>query len=289
MKIPRFTYHRPESVDEVLALLAEHEGAKVLAGGQSLLPLMALRLSEPEHLVDIGRVAGLDGIADDDGGVQIGALVRHAQAEDSSHVRRSAPLLAQALPHVGHRAIRNRGTVCGSLAHADPAAELPSVAVAAGAALVVRSVRGERVVDAPSFFEGYLTSSMEPDELLVAVRFPAWSTTAGAAVVELSRRHGDYALVGLAARVDLAGDGTVGACALAYFGVSSVPERVDEAEAALVGRTPSPGVLAEVAAIVADRLRPPDDNHASAAYRKHVAGVLTRRGLAQAVAAADVR
>src|SRR6266550_689978 len=276
MKLPRFTYHRPESLEEVLALLAEHDDVKVLAGGQSLIPLMALRLGAPDHLVDIARLPELADVRNDDGALAVGAGVTHAQAERSEQVEAAAPLLARALPQIGHQAIRSRGTVCGSLAHADPAAELPAVAVASGASVVVRSVRGERVIPAAEFFQGYLSTALEPDELIVEVRFPAFPETAGAAVVELSRRHGDFALVGVAATVDVA-DGTIAACSLVFFGAGAVPRRVEEAEAALVGAPPVAGRVDEAAAIVSAQLDPPDDIHGSRAYRKHVAGVLTRR------------
>jgi aerobic carbon-monoxide dehydrogenase medium subunit len=281
MKLPRFTYHRPESLEEALALLAEHDDVKVLAGGQSLIPLMALRLGAPDHLVDIARLPELADVRDDDGALAVGAGVTYARAERSEQVEAAAPLLARALPQIGHQAIRNRGTVCGSLAHADPAAELPAVAVASGASVVVRSVRGERVVPAAEFFQGYLSTALEPDELIVEVRFPAFPETAGAAVVELSRRHGDFALIGVAATVDVA-DGTIAACSLVFFGAGSVPRRVEDAEAALVGAPPVAGRVDEAAAIVSAQLDPPDDIHGSRAYRKHVAGVLTRRALTEA-------
>ncbi len=289
MKMPTFTYHRPTTVAEAVALLAEHEGAKVLAGGQSLLPLMALRLSQPEHLIDIGRVVGLADITVADGGVTIGALVRHATAEDSAIVAEHAPLVAAAMPLIGHRAIRNRGTVCGSLAHADPAAEMPTVALVANARLTAQSVRGTRTIDAADFFDGYLSSVLEPDELLLAAYFPTPETRSGTAVVELSRRYGDYALVGVAVEAQLADDGTVCAAGLAYFGAASTPIRVADAEASLLGRVPTADVIAEAAAIVADRLDPPDDNHASRAYRKHLAGVLTRRAITEAASKAAMK
>lgn len=283
MKPSPFTYHRPESVDEALAILAKYNDAKILAGGQSLVPLMALRLGQPEHIIDIGHLSELNYIREVDGGVAIGALARHADVEDSSIVASAAPLMSKAMCHIGHRAIRNRGTVCGSLAHADPAAELPAVALAAGAIFVARSVRGERTIDAADFFTGYLSSALDGDEMLTEVRFPAWPRRTGAAVVELSRRHGDYALVGLAAAIQLAADGTVDACALSFFGVASTPIRVADAETSLLRRSPSADAFAVASTIVADYLDPPDDNHGSRAYRKHLAGVLTRRALDEAV------
>jgi carbon-monoxide dehydrogenase medium subunit len=284
MKMPRFTYHRPETVDEALAILSEHDDAKVLAGGQSLIPLMALRLGQPAHLVDIGRLDELKHITDDGAGVVVGAGATHLEAERSGLVASAAPMVARAEPLIGHRAIRSRGTVCGSLAHADPAAELPAVALASGASFVARSTQGERVIAAADFFDGYLSTALAPDELLVAVRFPAVSPTAGVSVLELSRRHGDFALIGVAAMIDVDTDGIVSACSLSYFGADAVPCRVADAEASVIGGPPEATTFADAAAIVSKQLDPPGDIHGSQAYRKHVAGVLTRRALAAAAA-----
>ena len=282
MKNPPFVYHRPDSLDAALGLLADHgDDAKVLAGGQSLLPTMALRLGPPEQLIDIGRVPGLDSIEVTDGAVTIGALVRHATAEGSADVADNAPLIAQAMPLVGHRAIRNRGTVVGSIAHADPAAEMPAVVLATGATMLASSRAGNREISAEEFFEGYLTTSLRPDELLTAVRFPAWSPNSTGAVVEVSRRHGDYAMVGLACRIDVEG-GVVADAALAFFGVGSTPIRCGPAEAALIDRAPGQEAFAAAATAAAESLDPTADVHASANYRKHVAGVLTRKGLSTA-------
>ena len=283
MKMPAFCYHRPASVPEAVGLLSEFGGeAKVLAGGQSLLPLLALRLSHPAHLVDIGRVAGLDGLDAGADGFTVGAGVRHAAVESSPVAGRAAPLVAAAMPHIGHRAIRNRGTVCGSLAHADPAAELPAVALATDAELVAVSNTGERRIPAGDFFLGFLTCALDETELLTAVRFPAWPAATGWSVQEVSRRHGDYALVGLAAVLGLGAGGRVERAALSFFGAGSTPVRVGEAERVLVGEHPEPAAFAEAADVVTKTIEPPGDNHASAAYRAHVAGVLTRRGLAEA-------
>jgi aerobic carbon-monoxide dehydrogenase medium subunit len=284
MKNPPFHYHRPETLDEALALLAEHgDDAKVLAGGQSLLPVMALRLGRPEHVVDIGRLAGLDVITSGADGVTIGALVRHAHAERSSEVERHAPLVHAAMPYIGHRAIRSQGTVCGSIAHADPAAEMPAVCLATGATMVAVSHMGRREIAAADFGRGYLSTALEPTEILVEVRFPGWAPTAGGAVIELSRRHGDYALVGLACQVDIA-EGRISNAALSFFGVANTAVRVAEAEASLIGSTPGDAAFAVAAAIVTETLRPNSDVHGTANYRCHLAGVLTRRGLAEAAA-----
>jgi carbon-monoxide dehydrogenase medium subunit len=281
--MPAFCYHRPTTVEEAVGLLAQYgSDAKVLAGGQSLVPLLALRLSHPEHLVDIGRIDGLSAVDTDSAGFTVGAAVRHADVELSPVTGRAAPLVAAAMPHIGHRAIRNRGTVCGSLAHADPAAELPAVALATDAELVVRSAAGERAIPAADFFLGYLTSALEETELLTAVRFPPWPTSTGGSVAEVSRRHGDYALVGLAAVVGVGDGGRIQRAALSFFGAGATPVRVTEAEQVLVGEHPDPAAFAEAADVVAKTIEPPGDNHATAAYRAHVAGVLTRRCLAEA-------
>jgi carbon-monoxide dehydrogenase medium subunit len=284
--MPAFAYHRPESVDEAVGLLAEFGGdAKVLAGGQSLLPVLALRLSHPANLVDIGRIADLARIhVQPDGAVTIGAAVTHAVAEESALVASAVPLVSMAMPFVGHRAIRSRGTVCGSLAHADPAAELPAVVLATEATLHATGPLGERMIAASDFFEGYLSTALADDELLTAVAFPATPRGAvGWSVQEVSRRHGDFALVGLAAAVTLDEDGRIQRAALAFFGAANVPTRIADAEEALVGREPTADAIAEAARIVTARLHPPDDDHASGPYRAHVAGVLTRRCVAEAV------
>lgn len=282
MKNPPFVYHRPESLPEALALLAEHgDDAKVLAGGQSLLPTMALRLGPPEQVIDIGRLPGLDVITASVEGASIGALVRHAAAEQSADIAEHAPLIHDAMPLVGHRAIRTRGTVVGSIVHADPAAEMPAVALATDATVVAASVAGERTIGAADFFEGYLTTALRSDELVTEVRFPAWGATTAGAVVEVSRRHGDYAMVGLACRIRVTSS-TIDDAALAFFGVESTPVRVPAAEAALVGHPPGDDVFAAAAAEVARELSPAADVHASSNYRRHLAGVLTRRGLAAA-------
>ena len=283
VKNPPFNYHRPASVDEALALLAEHgDEAKILAGGQSLLPIMALRLGRPEHVIDIGAIDELKAISVGDGdGITIGAMVRHAEAEKSAEVSEHTPLVAAALPYVGHRAIRNRGTVVGSIAHADGAAEMPAVCLAIGATMHVASSTGSRQVAAADFFQGFFTTSIKANELLTAVHFPAQRATAGSTVVEISRRHGDYAMCGLACIIDAPG-ATIKSAALSFFGVASTAVRVAEAEAALIGQTPNDEAFGAAAAIVSNVLTPDDDIHATAAYRRHIAGVLTRRGLAQA-------
>ena len=282
MKIPPFTYHRPETLDDALSLLAQYgDDAKVLAGGQSLLPVMALRLGRPDHVVDIGRVAGLATLHAGPDGATIGALVRHADAERSADVARHAPLVAAAAPHIGHRAIRTRGTLVGSVAHADPAAEMPAVCLALDATMVAVSAEGVREIAAADFFQGYLTTALAPNEVLTEIRLPAWPAGAGGTVVEVSRRHGDYALVGVACHLEVAA-GTIRRAGLAFFGVDGTPVRVSAAEDALVGRAPDDAAFMTAAEVVGSHLDPPSDVHGTANYRRHLAGVLTRRGLADA-------
>jgi carbon-monoxide dehydrogenase medium subunit len=282
-----FDYRAPTSVPETVELLAEYgEEAKVLAGGQSLLPLMALRLARPGLLVDIGGVAELRQSAVN-GTVELGAGIRQRSLERDPQMAEHCPLLAAALPLIAHPPIRNRGTIGGSLAHGDPAAELPTVAVALDAELVAIGVRGSRPIAAADFFLGHFTTALAPDELLVQVRFPSRSPNTGAAFDEISRRHGDFALVGCAAVVTLAGDGTIADVRLVFSGVASTPQRTVEAEAVLIGARPGAEAWAAAAAEVSRVLRPTADLHASAAYRRHVGGVLAARALDSAAAMAS--
>jgi carbon-monoxide dehydrogenase medium subunit len=289
MKLPQFDYEAPETVSEAVGLLAEHlDEASVLAGGQSLIPLLALRLAQPALLIDINGVADLSGVSVTDGWVAIGATTREYVAEESGTIADAVPLLAAALPLIGHEAIRSRGTVGGSLAHADPAAELPAVARALDAEFVVRGPLGERVVPAAEWFEGYLTTSRQPDELLTEVRFPAAGQGTGVSFQEVARRHGDFAMVGLAASVTLS-DGAISDARLAFAGVSDVPARATGAEELLVGQRPSAELLDEAARRAVGDIDPPSDLHGSAEYRKKVAAVLVRRGLRGAVDNAQER
>ncbi len=284
MKAPPFIYHRPETLDEALALLTEHgDDAKVLAGGQSLIPLMGLRMGRPAHVVDIGRVPKLDAIhVDSDGAVTIGALVRHEQANKSPAIAEHAPLIAQTMPWVAHRAIRTRGTVVGSIAHADPAAEMPAVVLATQATMTATSTRGDRTIAANDFFEGYLDTALEADEILTSVTFPAWPANAVSAVTEVARRHGDYALVGFVGKLVVGDDNVITDAALAFLGAASTAVRVTAAEAVLQGAPANDESFAAAAEVVSAELEPPSDIHGSTAYRKHLAGTLTLRGLQSA-------
>jgi len=288
MKPPRFEYLLPRSLDEALAMLAQHgEGAKALAGGQSLVPLLNFRLVRPAYLVDLNEIPGLDAIRIDDGHLTLGAMARQRAVERSALVREGCPLLADAAPQIGHVQIRNRGTVGGSLAHADPAAELPAVVAALDGELVVRSTRGERRLTPEQFFVSYLTTAIAPDELLVEARVPVAPPRTGTAFLEVSRRHGDFALVGVAATVTLDDGGVCIGCAIALTGVGPRPVVARDAARALVGVKPAAGAVADVARRAAEPLTPDSDLHASSDYRKHLAGVLTRRALTRAAGRLD--
>src|SRR6266576_26263 len=279
MKLPEVEYEAPTTVAEAIDLLAEHlDEASVLAGGQSLIPLLALRLARPAVLIDINGIDELSGVSATDGWVAIGAMTREYAAEESGTVAEAVPLLAAALPLSGHEAIRNRGTIGGSLAHADPAAELPAVAMALGAEFVVRGPSGERVIPAAQWFEGYLTTSRRPDELLVEVRFPTARGGTGVSFQEVARRHGDFAIVGLAASLTLS-EGAISDARLAFAGVSDVPVRAAAAEDLLVGERPSTELFDEAARRATEDLDPPADLHGSSDYRQTVAAAVVRRGL----------
>jgi aerobic carbon-monoxide dehydrogenase medium subunit len=284
MKTPAFEYRAPRTIDEALALLAEHAGdAKVLAGGQSLVPLLAMRLARPTQLVDINEIDELAGIRPSNGtGVAFGALTRERAAEHSPLVAERAPLLAEALPFIGHVSIRNRGTIGGSIAHADASAELPAVAVITGAEMVVRSARAERVIPADDFFVGHFTTSMADDELLTEIRIPSGPDHAGWAFHEIARRHGDFALVGVAAMVTIT-DGRVGEARIAMMGVADRAVRASEAEAALIGQGTDARTIDAAAHEAIRNLEPASDIHGSAEFRRHLAGVATRRALTTAV------
>lgn len=283
MKPAAFTYFAPNSLSQAVALLAEHApDGKPLAGGQSLVPMMNFRLAQPRSLIDLNRVSELSYIREADGVLAIGAMTRQAEAERSALVSRTAPLLGEALKLTGHPTIRHRGTVGGALAHADPAAELPAVALALGAELVARGPGGTRTIPAEEFFLGPLSTALAPDELLVEARFPALPPGAGWTFLELSRRHGDFAIVGVAAVVVLAPDGRIERASLALCGAGPKPIRASRAEAALAGVSPGEERFREAGEIAAQEIDPDTDLHASAAYRRRVAAVLVRRALVEA-------
>jgi carbon-monoxide dehydrogenase medium subunit len=282
MKPPPFEYHAPASIEETLTLLAEYaDEAKVLAGGQSLIPLLSLRLARPGHLIDINGVGDLAS-AGNGAGLQLGAMVRHRVVERSDAVRAGNPLVSKAIGYIGHTAIRNRGTIGGSVAHADPAAELPTVLLALGGEVEVRSTRGSRAIAADEFFQGFLTTSLEPDELLTAIRFPAWEAGTGWSFQEFSRRSGDFAVAGVATTLRLGGDDRITEARMAFSGVGATPQRALRAEATLARESPSAQLFVSTAKQAAADLDPPGDLHGSAAYRRHLASVLATRSLQEA-------
>jgi len=288
MKPAPFEYHRPESVDEALSLLAEHGyDAKLLAGGQSLVPAMNFRLAAPAVLIDLNRIPGLDGLSEADGGVRMGAMVRQRVAERSPLVASRAALLAETLPYVAHAQIRNRGTIGGSIAHADPAAELPAVMLALDARFHLRGPNGARVVTAGDFFTGLFGTALEVEEMLVEVEIPPAAPRTGWAFDEVSRRHGDYALAGIAATVQVDGAGRCTGARIALLSVGDGPVLAAEAAAALIGHEPSDAAIRAAAEAAAQRdIDPPGDIHASPAYRRQLVDVLMRRVLPRAFARA---
>jgi carbon-monoxide dehydrogenase medium subunit len=281
-----FDYHAPTTVDDALALLAAHgDEAKPLAGGQSLVPLLALRLARFGHLIDLNEIAELARVERRGDELVVGAMVRQDLVEHDRDVASAAPLLARATPLIGHFQIRARGTVGGSLAHADPASEYPAVALALEATFDIKGKDRSRSVAAADFFAGTWTTCLEPDELLVAIRFPASRPRSGFAIDEATRRHGDFAMVGCACSVGVDASGAIGTAAIALFGVASTPLRAAAAEQALLGtRADSlPAAdLKEIAQLAVRDLDPPDDVHATGAYRRSVGAVLVGRALAAA-------
>lgn len=288
MKPAPFEYHRPDSVDEALALLAEHGyDAKLLAGGQSLVPAMNFRLAAPGVLIDLNRIPGLDGLSANDGGVRMGAMVRQRTAERSPLVASGAALLAETLPYVAHAQIRNRGTIGGTIAHADPAAEIPAVMLALDARFHLRGPGGMRIVSAGDFFTGLFGTALEAEEMLVEVEIPPAAPRTGWAFDEVSRRHGDYALAGIAATVQVDGAGRCTAARIALLSVADGPVLAAEAAAALVGNEPSDAAIRAAAQAAAQHdIDPPGDIHASPEYRRQLVDVLVRRVLPRAFARA---
>lgn len=279
MKPAAFAFHRADTLDDALSWLAQHPDAKPLAGGQSLIPAMNFRLAQPSMLIDLNGVKELFGItAGAAGSLRIGAMTRHAAVERNDVVRRLAPLLAEAMPHIAHPQIRSRGTLGGSLAHADPSAELPAVMIALNAAFVLRSLTGERRVTATDFFTGLFATVLAPGELLVAIEIPARAARTGSAFLEVARRHGDYALAGVAVDLSLDAAGRVANVRIGLLSVGDYPV-LARAGAVLVGLAPTAENVLAVAEAVRAEVDPPSDIHADAAYRRQLASVLTRRAL----------
>jgi len=285
MKPAPFDYFDPRSVEEAVSLLREHgEDAKIMAGGQSLMPLLNMRMARPEALIDLSRVEGLEYIREEGGALAIGAMTTKRAVERSELVRSRQPLLHAATLLIAHPQIRNRGTVGGSMAQADPAAEYPAVALTLDAELRAVGPEGERTIAANDFFVSYLTTALEPAEVLTEVRFPVLAEGTGWAFEEISRRHGDFAMTGAAVTLSVEGAGRCTAARIVLFGVGPTPVRVQAAEQMLVGEALGPTLLEGAGQTVSEALDEPlSDVHASAEFRRHVAGVLTRRALGEAM------
>ena len=282
MKPAAFQYHRPNTVDETLSLLKEcGEDGKVLAGGQSLMPLMNFRLAQPAHLIDINFIEGLDYVRRENDALKIGCLARQSRLLGDSLVRQRCPLLADALAYVGHEQTRNRGTFCGSLAHADPAPELPAVLLALDGSVTVGNSTGKREIAARDFFHSYLTTALASDDMLLEASVPEQPARAGSSFVEFARRFGDFAIVGVAV-VLVPDKERIADASIALTGVGDRPWRARDIEAMLVGQTGSTDLFGRIGAEVAARINPSSDIHASESYRRALASVLTRRALAEA-------
>jgi carbon-monoxide dehydrogenase medium subunit len=282
MKLPQFDYACPTSLAEAVALLAGRAGeAKPLAGGQSLVPMMAFRLAQPALLVDLRRVPGLREIKIGDDGVRLGAMVRWRDIEEDARLAVAHPLLKAAVAHVAHYQIRNRGTVGGSLAHADPAAELPGVAVTCEAEIAVVGASGTRTIKASEFFLGALTTALASDEVITELRLPPWRRARRWGFEEFARRRGDFAMAGVALFYDLSRDGRAANAHIGVIGVGDRPQRLRAAEAAINGRLVDAMTIEQAAAAAAAEVEPEDDIHASAAYRRALTGTLVERALKQ--------
>lgn len=284
MKPQSFTYHAPQSTTEAVELLGKlGSDAKVLAGGQSLVPLLNLRLAAPEHLIDITRIPELRDRERSNGTLRLGAVTRHADLLAQPEIGSSCPLLPQAAQYIGHPQIRTRGTLGGSLSHADPAAELPAVALALDATMVLRSVRGERRVPAADFFVDYLSTDLAEDELLVAVEYPVAGPRQGSAFGEVAARAGDFAMAGAATVVRLDSDSRVEDARIVCMSVAGTPVRARQAEAALRGQVPGAAAAADVEAAVAGELNPSPHLKVSAGYKRRTSAVLARRAVEQSL------
>jgi CO/xanthine dehydrogenase FAD-binding subunit len=282
LKPAHFHYHRPRTTAEALSLLKDFgEEGKILAGGQSLMPLMNFRLAQPAHVVDINFIDGLDYVKCESGFIRIGCLARQSRLLDDSLVRQGCPLLADALAYVGHEQTRNRGTFCGSLAHADPAAELPAVLLALDGSVTVGNSTGKREIAARDFFHSYLTTALGSDEMVLEASVPEQPARAGSSFVEFARRFGDFAIVGVAA-VLVPDKERIAEASIALTGVGDKPWRERQLEESLIGKTASPELFNRAAGEIAASIRPNSDIHGSESYRRSLAGVLTRRALTEA-------
>jgi carbon-monoxide dehydrogenase medium subunit len=285
MKLPPFDYACPTTLPEAIELLASHDGdAKALAGGQSLMPMLAFRLAQPALLVDLRKLADLRGIRISDRGVALGAMVRWRDIEDDGRLDRAHPLLKAAITHVAHYQIRNRGTVGGSIAHADPAAEMPGIAMTCDAEIAVAGKSGARVIQAADFFQGALTTALTPDEIIVEVRLPAWPAGRRWGFQEFARRRGDFAMAAAAVFYDEDANGRARNAHVGAIGVGDRPLRLTAAEDVLNGRSIDDATIAQAEAAASATVDPQDDIHASAAYRRALIGTMVERALKRAAA-----
>lgn len=281
MKPPKFDYFAPDSIENALALIAEHgDDARFLAGGQSLVPMMNFRVAAPSALIDLNGISALKGIrVEEDSRLRIGAMTRTREIELDATITHANPLLHAVAPNIAHIQIRNRGTIGGSLAHADPAAELPGVVLVCDAEILIVGPGGARAVAAKDFFDGIFSTALDDGDMITEIVFPAWPTARRWAFEEISRREGDFAMVGIAAWFDLGSDGNISAVGLAAIGAGDTPLRLSSAEKVLVGQAPGEGVFAQAAHAAMADLQPGTDIHASAKYRREVGGVLVGRTL----------
>ncbi len=285
MKLPPFEYACPATLKEAVALLASHDGeAKPIAGGQSLMPMMAFRVAQPSLLVDLRKLPDLNRITIGQDGVRLGALVRWRDIQDDKRLATAHPLLQAAIAHVAHYQIRNRGTVGGSCAHADPAAEMPGIAVTCDAEMTVVGKGGQRVIRAADFFLGALTTALKPDEILTEVRLPAWPASRRFGFQEFARRRGDFAMSGVAVFYDPDASGNSSNARVGVIGVGDRPRRLGKAEAAINGRAVDDATIAKAAEAASAEVEAQDDIHASAAYRRALTGTLLERALKSAAA-----
>jgi carbon-monoxide dehydrogenase medium subunit len=279
MKLPPFDYAAPASLDEAVRLLASNEGAKILSGGQSLIPLLAFRMAHPPMLVDIQNIAGLDAIEITTQGLRVGARVRWCQIEEDCRLTEAHPLFQAMISHVAHYQIRNRGTVGGSLAHADPAAEMPGVALVCGCGIVVAGASGTRTIAASAFFTGPLETALRSDEIITEVRFPPWPRGRRWGFLEFSRRKGDFAMAGVAAFYDEDSKGRVKDAHVGVIGAADTPVRLAKVEQLLDGNVLDDDLVARAQALASESVDPNSDIHAAADYRKSLVGTLTARVL----------
>lgn len=280
MKPAKFEYLLPLNLQEALAYLDEYgEDAKIMSGGQSLIPVLNMRLSTPKYIIDLGKVEELKYILEEDEQIRIGALTRHADVERSELVHQHCGILVEAMKWVGHTHIRNRGTMGGTIAHADPSAEMPCVVTALRGEIVIASKEEERVVSPEEFYLTYLLTSLEPTEMVKEVRFPVLSSTSGFAFTELARRHGDFALVAVAAVIDLDAAGKISSCRLVVGGAGPVPAIIEDAEDELIGEEPTEEAFIQALKHIEDDLDPEDDLHGTGEYRIELARTLCKRAL----------